>query len=418
MSFLGRRRAITMCHYLLESLCGKSDEAVETINGQPPANKFPNYDIKGLFLASTTQLLNEQCNHTKNKLEDLLKTIIYISRQKAKYDGKTCQVFELIYQWCMSETVMCRSIGFKLMTLYLPSEISVKQFKGFSQPAVDIFNAATKYLGEYKDDNSSPIIAYLLANIILLFKLLSGCFSKESDESVRVAAAEIVFVTAIRSGNLDTLFVHENVAVRKQSLELLENIFQLRLYALINKDILTSVDAPKSKKKKKNKNAEDKLFIPAEILKNILTNICELAKVDVKEENLLLNNLSMLYDICVIDPHLSKCVKEDSQPTDDKYITPTYVYKKARSIFIHEKFHINNETSRRQLFYKFVLKILQTANENKLKAETQNGIPANISVCSEVKDLITKHMTKDRKQTYLEEIIVNIEKEIQDLGVE
>jgi hypothetical protein len=65
-----------------------------------------------------------------------------------------------------------------------------------------------------------------------------------------------------------------------------------------------------------------------------------------------------------------------------------------------------------------VLKILQTANENKLKAETQNGNPANISVCSEVKDLITKHMTKDRKQTYLEEIIVNIEKEIQDLGVE
>ena len=225
-------------------------------------------------------------------------------------------------------------------------------------------------------------------------------------------------IDAIRSGNLDTLFVHENVAVRKQSLELLENIFQLRLYALINKDILTCVDAPKSKKKKKNKNAEDKLFIPAEILKNILTNICELAKVDVKEENLLLNNLSMLYHICVVDPHLSKCVKEDSQPTDDKYITPVYVYKKARSIFIHEKFHINNETSRRQLFYKFVLKILQTANENKSKAETQNGISANISVCSEVKDLITKHMTKDRKQTYLEEIIVNIEKEIQDLGVE
>ena len=124
----------------------------------------------------------------------------------------------------------------------------------------------------------------------------------------------------------------------------IKNIFHLRLHALINKDILTSVEPPKSKKKKKNKNTEDKLFIPAEILKNILTNICELAKVDVKEEKLLLNNLSMLYHICVIDPHLSKCVKEDSQPTDDKYITPTYVYKKARSIFIHEKFHISRRS--------------------------------------------------------------------------
>ena len=89
-----------------------------------------------------------------------------------------------------------------------------------------------------------------------------------------------------------------------------------------------------------------------------------------------------------------------------------------KSIFIHEKFHINGETSRRLFFYKLVLNILKRINEPTQKSDIkENEFSIIRSLPTEIKQLIEKHLTKDRKQPYLEEISVQIEKEIQDLNM-
>ena len=404
-----------MCNYLLESLCTTFTKASDISDGRLDSIYVPSYDTKGLFLASTTQLLNEQCCQTKDKLEQLLKTIIYISRIKAKQGGKNCELFDLICEWCNGETVMCRSIGFKLMTLYLPLELSDNKLKGLSQPILDIFNKAVQYLVELEDENSSPILAYLIANILQLFKLLLEVSGQSSNPNVYTAAKEFVFGTIVKSGKANNFLVHENVSVRNKTLEFIEKVFQLKLELLMNgnsSELYTS----KTKKKRKTKIVDDKFHISVENLKNVLNNLCELAKVDVREEELLIRNLTLMYEICEIDPSLSKCVSEGSETSENEYLTGAFVYKKARSIFIHEKFHINGETSRRLLFYKLVLNILQRINEQKQERDTKgNAFSALTSLPIELQQLIEKHLNKDRKQPYLEELSVQIEKEIQDL---
>ena len=287
----GRRRAITICNYLLESLCTNPKTTVDGNGGDSYLIKIPPYDTKGLFLTSTTQIFNEQCCQTKNKLEDLLKTIIYISRVKSKQEGKNCEVFDLIYEWCNSQTVMCRSVGFKLMTLYLPSELSDQKLKGISQPSMDVLNKAVQYLGEIDDKNSSPVLAYLVANIIQLFNILLEVTNVDYQcPAIRIAAQEFIFGAFVKSGKANNLLVHENVSVRTKSLELFEKIFQSRLDVLLTKNDSNDAHHAKSKKTKKIKKPDDRLYISVEILKSLLNNICELAKVDTREEELLIRN--------------------------------------------------------------------------------------------------------------------------------
>ena len=416
----GRRRAITICNYLLESLCTNPKSAVEGNASDSFLIKVPSYDTKGLFLASTTQMLNEQCCQTKNKLEDLLKTIIYISRVKSKQEGKNCDVFDLIFEWCNSQTVMCRSVGFKLMTLYLPSELSDPKLKGISQPSMDILNKAVQYLGEFEDHNSSPVSAYLIANIMQLFKLLLEVTHGDyQSPAIRIAAQEFIFGAFVKSGKANNLFVHENVSVRTKSLELFEKIFQNRLDMLCIRDNSNDVHPSKSKKTKKSKKADDRLNISVEILKSLLNNICELAKVDAREEELLIKNLTLIYDICEFDLDVSKDAKDEDEGAETEYLSRTYVYKKARSIFIYEKFHLNGETSRRVLFYKFVLKILQNINEqNERKGLNNDEFILKRTLPPNMQNFIVRQITKDRKQPYLEEMVIQIEKEIQNLNPE
>ena len=414
----GRRRAVTICNYLLDSLCVKPPMTNDAYSNESNMFKVPSYDTKGLFLTSTTQLLNEQCSQTKTKLEELLKTIIFISRVRAKQDGKNCEVFDLIFEWCNSKTLMCRSIGFKLMTLYLPLELSDEKLKSLSQPILDIFKQAVNYLEEIENENSSPILAYLIANILQSLKLLL-VLTNNSKLAIHAPVREFIFGAVVKSEKVNSLIVHENVIVRKQTLELFEEIFQNRLELLanvINSDQIET-SSTKSKKRRKSNKRDDRYNVPVDILKNVLINICELGKFDVREESLLINNLTLIYDMCEIDPNISK--RTSTETEDIEYLCAAYVYKKARSIFIHEKFHINNETSRRILFYNFVHKFLKNINGNKKeKHSVENKLTMERSLSAEVKSLVLKHLTKDRRQAYLEEIIVQIEKEVQDLSAE
>ena len=90
----------------------------------------------------------------------------------SRQEGKNAPVFDLIYEWCTGASVMCRSIGFKLMTLYMPSELSDKHCKSINKPIHDILNKALQYMSETDSEKSSQITSYLLANILQMFKLM------------------------------------------------------------------------------------------------------------------------------------------------------------------------------------------------------------------------------------------------------
>ena len=369
----------------------------------------PLYDTKGLFLASTTQLVNEQCAQTKVKLEQLLKTIVFINRVRARQEGKNTPVFDLIYEWCTGKSVMCRSIGFKLMTLYMPSELSDEHCKSINKPIHDILNKAVQYMSESDSEKSSQITSYLLANILQMFKLMLEAVKEHDNHNLQSEVREYIFGTLMKSENVSNLLLHENVTVRIQTLELLKNVLVIRLKMLSSNDDFTD---SKPKKQKKGKKQKDIFGISAKILKSTLNNICEMAKVDVREEDLLITNLVLIYDICEFDTNVEKSCINDTKDSVGEYLTREYVHKKARSIFIHEKFHVSSETSRRQLFYKFILQILENATESNNESSTKRCLPESI------KKIISNHLVKDRKQAYLEETILQIEKKIQDLETE
>ena len=361
--------------------------------------------------------MNEQCSQTKNKLEELLRTIVYVNRIRSKQEGKNSAVFELIYEWCTGAAVLCRSIGFKLMTLYLPCELSDEHCKGISKPIHDILNKAVEYLGKAENEQPSQVTSYLLANILKMFNFMLEAGNISQNHALQVAVREYVFGILIKSEHVNSLLVHENVSVRTETLQLFKNVFVTRLEYLSNKDSL--VEAPKSKKQKKSKRSSDKSGISAKILKTVLNNVCEMAKVDTREEDLLISNLTLIYDICEYDPSVEKCEINDTEDSKNEYLTREYVHRKARSIFTHEKFHIATETSRRILFYKFIQKVLENiieSKENRHINETKSCTGRTLP--EPIKNMILKHLMKDRKQGYLEEVVLQIEKKIQDLTVE
>ena len=188
-----------ICNYLLESLCNKS--------GNSNQINVPLYDNKGLFLATTTQLVNEQCCQTKSKLEDLLKTIVFINRVRAKQEGKNTAVFDLIYEWCTGSSVLCRSIGFKLMTLYIPSELSDKQSENINKPILDIMEKAVEYLGDTENDQPSQIISYVLANILQMFQLVLDAGKDNPNEGMKNAVDEFIFGKLIQNDCVNGLLL-------------------------------------------------------------------------------------------------------------------------------------------------------------------------------------------------------------------
>jgi hypothetical protein len=244
----GRRRAIIMCNYLLESLTTTSAEG-----GQQGVTKLPVYDTKGLFLASTTQLFNEQCCQTKTKLEGVLKTIIKISRIKAKKDGKKCEVFDLINEWCNGGTLMSRSIGISLMNLYLPIELYDDKVQYLSQPLYDILCKAEKYIGELEEEKASPLSAYLLANILQLFKTLLELACVSGKTNVESTTKEFIFGNVVKSEKITNLLVHENVSVRSKTLEFFGQDVLLKLELLRNRNVFNEEYAHAKKKKKTKK---------------------------------------------------------------------------------------------------------------------------------------------------------------------
>ena len=297
-----------MCTHLLESLSTITVDG----DGQQEVIKAPPYDTKGLFLAATTQLFNEQCHQTKQKLNELLILILMINRANSRLSGKKCEIFDLIYEWCCGDSMMSRSIGTNLMSLYLPLEAKDTKVQVFSQPIWDILNVCERHLVAGSDETAStPLSAYLLANILQLFIILMK-LQKDSSKVERTSK-EYIFGKVIKSSRIAELLVHDNVSVRNKALDLFEKVLAYRLDYLKNGGGETIDTPPKARKRKKSAKThqqsvqKDSSFeISAGDLRNILNNICELAKFDVREEILLISNLSLIYEICDSDTALSK----------------------------------------------------------------------------------------------------------------
>ena len=72
----GRRRAVEMCQHLLEATSGEALPTLDLKSADAPVPvKLSPYDIKGLFMSCSVQLLNEQDYDTKRKLESLVKLL-------------------------------------------------------------------------------------------------------------------------------------------------------------------------------------------------------------------------------------------------------------------------------------------------------------------------------------------------------
>merc|ERR1712045_696639 len=99
------------------------------------------------------------------------------------------------------------------------------------------------------------------------------------NNNLQSAVREYILGTLMKSENISNLLLHENVTVRIQTLKLLKNVLMVRLKMLSGNDDFTD----SKPKKQKSKKQRDIFGISAKILKSALNNICDMAKVDVRE---------------------------------------------------------------------------------------------------------------------------------------
>ena len=74
----GRRRAVGMCTALLEATSSDKISQLDLLANKPSRLsdiKLAPFDTRGLFMAASVQLLNEQDYDTKRKLESLVKLL-------------------------------------------------------------------------------------------------------------------------------------------------------------------------------------------------------------------------------------------------------------------------------------------------------------------------------------------------------
>ena len=105
---------------------------------------------------------------------------------------------------------------------------------------------------------------------------------------------------------------------------------------------------PPAKKPKKNKKRKQEKegtiasgdenrswFIRPENQQSLLNAVCELGKFEARESDLIVENLLSIYTL--------SCQCEHSEIK----LTQKFLFKKIRSIFVHEKFNVKDEESRR-----------------------------------------------------------------------
>ena len=102
--------------------------------------------------------------------------------------------------------------------------------------------------------------------------------------------------------------------------------------------------AKKPKKNKKRKQEKDTIasgdenrswFMRPENQQSLLNAVCELGKFEARESDLIVENLLSIYTL--------SCQCEHSE----NKLTQKFLFKKIRSIFVHEKFNVKDEESRR-----------------------------------------------------------------------
>ena len=102
--------------------------------------------------------------------------------------------------------------------------------------------------------------------------------------------------------------------------------------------------AKKPKKNKKRKQEKDTIafgdenrswFMRPENQQSLLNAVCELGKFEARESDFIVENLLSIYTL--------SCQREHSE----NKLTQKFLFKKIRSIFVHEKFNVKDEESRR-----------------------------------------------------------------------
>ena len=250
----------------------------------------------------------------------------------------------MIHEWILnSGSDLNVAIGSKILKMYLevvpvPYERVQKILKKFEE--------------RLEDKGNSKISSFVMVNILQSLSLLV----EQNSEQI---------LSQIDFDKISDLVLYLNPTVRHEALKLMIKCLE---------STSASVKVTGGKKRRRGTRFTE------DHLKSYLNSLCELAKFETREEELIVENMTAIF----------------SKFPEDQY----QVYKKARSIFIHEKFNVVNEESRRLLFYKFVLSVLSGTH----------------CISQELLKTIAKHLAKDRKQPFLEEIAYQVEKKAQDLS--
>lgn len=340
----GRRRSIMMANLLLESC---------------PGNAL-NFESQGLFIEGATRLFNEYSQDCKKLLEDLLTTIIKIQLKKKPKDGskvKSNLVQDLIVKWCCSTKSMHIGIGAKLMTLSLnaadPSEESKMMRKSLSDVLPNI-----GALVEGKYDDGSTLYSFALAHSIEMINTVVGSTPYKG---------QVLASKAINSEKVTGLVLHQNSVVRKSVVKFFQTILQLGL---------DEISSPHESFPESTVGR----WMSGDVLRTLISNVCELAKTDPTET--LSTCLASIFKL-----------SERGQVSE---LTTKFVFKKARSIFTHEKFNLKHEWNRRKLYYIWAKEVCE-----------QTESP-------EMKELVKKFLAKDQRQSHLEDLVNDVMKIIED----
>ena len=378
----GRRRAVEMCQHLLEVTSGDLLPTVDlksATGDAMPAVKLSPYDIKGLFMSCSVQLLNEQDYDTKRKLESLVKLLCKFARLQ---ESASNIILTVIEDWvCRTKgdkEELCLAIGAKILVLYMTVvRVGASQLKQILARMLEYGKSQQPI---------SKVTAYALVSVLQVLTLAvgDGGFTSEETSGFLSGTDFKIFVK---------LLAYLNPTVRQESLKLLHTCMNISLTAGPEQLAQSLLQKKKNRKRKRDgsSGAKTNWFLVPENQLELLNGICELGKYEAREEDLIVTNLMCLYALAV---------KSGGENAENP-LTQRFVFKKVRSIFVHEKFNVDDSSdeSRRLMFYKFVRRLV-----------SDEGLQLD----NVVRQMVAKQLAKDRKQKFLEEIAVEIEKKLQD----
>ena len=371
----GRRRAAEMCSHLLELTSSPELGTLDLKSADFKVAKMDDiklspFDVKGVFTTASVQLLNEQDYHSKRRLESLIQLIVKMAWIQKKGNGNP--IFEMVEEWiCKTKgqkEELCFAIGTKILKFYLDVvRVSSAQLGS-------IVDKCQAYVSDH--DSGSKLAAFCLVNTMdVLTSIVLNQTAEERVDFFNVSSFE----------KFARLLTYFNPTVRQGTLKFFKTCLETVLNQGHRDDAVKKVG-----RKRKHSETRGHWFLNPSNLQILVGEICELGKFEAREADLIVDTAALIF----------KLSSEDHMASKSDALSQAFLYKKLRSIFTHEKFNIINETERRFMFYRVVERLVSSPD---------------IQLGHEVVQSIVKHMTKDRRQNFLEELCVEIEKRIQDM---